>query len=111
MRDVGSCCCCCYCCCVVCFISSRNVDEEGRRYSEWLDDYAEFALLRLQSFAPELSELAAVHGETPHEEASRSLEKVRARGRSGVGGEEGGALNATGVTVWLWWPASSSCLL
>lgn len=55
----------------------RNVDEEGRRYSEWLDDYADFALLRLQSFAPELSELAAVHAETPHEEASRSLEKVR----------------------------------
>lgn len=54
----------------------RNVDEEGRSFSEWLDDYADFALLRLQSFSPELSELAAVHAETSHEEASRSLDKV-----------------------------------
>ncbi|CAM9489398.1 unnamed protein product [Hapterophycus canaliculatus] len=54
----------------------RNVDQDAACYSEWLDAYADFALLRLQSFAPDLSELAAVDAETPHEEASRSLEKV-----------------------------------
>lgn len=73
------------------------MDEEGRRYSEWLDDYAEFALLRLQSFAPDLSELAAVHAETPHEDASRSLEKVRLAER--VGDVRGGVTGLRGVAI------------
>lgn len=54
----------------------RAVDEDGQPYSAWLDKYAEFALLRLQSFSPDLSELASVDAETTHEDASRSLEKV-----------------------------------
>ncbi|CAN0086697.1 unnamed protein product, partial [Scytosiphon promiscuus] len=54
----------------------RNVDEEGTLYAEWLDAYADFALLRLQSFAPDLSELAAIDAETPHEDASKALEKA-----------------------------------
>lgn len=53
-----------------------NVEGDGRPFSEWLDAYAEFVLLRLQSFSPELGELAAIDAETPHEKASRSLEKV-----------------------------------
>ncbi|CBN75765.1 conserved unknown protein [Ectocarpus siliculosus] len=53
-----------------------NVDDDGRPFSEWLDAYAEFVLLRLQSFSPELGELAAIDAETPHEKASRSLEKA-----------------------------------
>ena len=57
----------------------RNVDGNGGPFSEWLDAYAEFALLRMQFFSPDLAELAAVDAETPHEDASRSLEKARAR--------------------------------
>ena len=59
------------------------MDSEGQSHAEWLDSYAEFVLLRLQSFSPDLSDLAAVDSETSLEDASRSLEKVKKSG-SGV---------------------------
>lgn len=55
----------------------RNVDRDGEPYSDWMDSYADFVLLRLQSFAPDMSELASVDAETSHQEVSRSLQKVR----------------------------------
>lgn len=58
------------------FFENRNVNEEGKVYSAWLDKYAEYALLRLQVFSPDLAELAAVCAETSHAEASSALEKV-----------------------------------
>lgn len=70
------------------------MDEEGHAFAEWLDSYAEFVLLRLQSLSPDLSELAAIGSETIHEEASsRSLEKVRWLVGEGHGGARSGVIH------------------